>query len=452
MPDIKIGDVLEGVVFDFASGGEGVMKIDRFPVFVPFAIKGEMVRAKVTFVKKDCAFGELVEVVIPSEDRVKPVCPYFGRCGGCDLQHMSAEYQLLLKRYTVQNALQKIAGAHADVPIPIAGKALAYRNKFAAPFAYNQKSGRVSLGFFERRSHKVVPVKWCPVCGEWSGDLIGALTDWANECKISVYDENTGKGLLRHAVARNLDSLCLTLVINGDEIPHKDRLVALLKEKFEEFCIFASPNKKNTNVIFGDEVKLVYGENRRQNLGKFDAEASPKSFLQVNAEIMDKIYDRVAEALEDFDGEVVELYSGIGLLTAQLALRLPRAKICAVEIEPSATKDARELARRLKLEDRVECVCADATEFMQNRKAGAKEALVLDPPRKGCDRRVLQAAIEAGFERIVYVSCNPQTLARDAAILLESYDLKDVQPFDMFAQTAEIETVCVFDKIAKTEV
>lgn len=442
---LKKGDVVEGEVVDFASGGEGIIKIDRFPIFVSFAIVGETVRARVTFAKKDCAFAELVEIIEPSPKRVKPTCPYFGKCGGCDLLHISKDLQLALKRDAVQDALRKIAGIYVDVPLPIAGGSEGYRNKLSLPFAFNKVSGRVSLGFYERRSHKVVPIKWCAACGEWTADLISTITEWANDVHASVYDETTGKGLLRYAVARIIDSLSLTLVINGDEIPRFKELIYRLKEHFPDICVYVSVNKKRTNVIFGEDAKLVYGRELPQSLGRFYTVVSPKSFLQVNNDIRDKLYDSVAAALDGFSGEIVELYSGIGLLTAQLALRL-NAKIVSVEIEPSAVRDAQTLINSLGVEDRVKCVRDDALDFMQKLSCEkCRRVLILDPPRKGCDGRVLQAAINAGFEKIIYISCNPQTLSRDAGILKAAYELNSVQPFDMFPGTAEVETLCVFD-------
>lgn len=414
MLDVKIGDVIEGAVVGSASGGEGIVKIGRFPVFIPFAIEGEAVRARVTYVKKDCAFGELIEVLIPAKDRIKPPCPYFGKCGGCDLQHMLIERQRAFKSVAVCDALRKIGGISVYVPQPIGGAPFAYRNKLSLPFSFNKVSGRVSIGFYERRSHKVVPIKWCAACGDWTGYLISALTSWANDVHASVYDETTGKGLLRYAVARMLDSLSLTLVINGDEIPCFRELIYRLEEHFPDICVYTSVNKKRTNVIFGEDVKLVYGKELPQALGRFYAVVSPRSFLQVNNEIRDKLYDGVAAALDGFSGEIVELYSGIGLLTAQLALRLS-AKIVSVEIEPSS----------------------------------CPRALLLDPPRKGCADDVIRQASDSDIDRIVYVSCDPLTLSRDAAKLSERFELVSVQPYDMFPQTAEVETLCVFERIKK---
>lgn len=449
MIDIKIGDVLQGRVSAFASGGEGIVKIDRFPVFVPFALVGEIVRAKLTHLKKDCGFGELVQVLSPSDDRVKPICPYFFKCGGCDLQHMREGLRLELKRDAVRDAFRKICGLDVDVPLPVSGAQTGYRNKLALPFAKNARSGRVYLGFFERRSHKVVPIKWCPACGEWTGDLIEALTSWATEFGASVYDEASGEGLLRHAVARMTDRLSLTIVANGDALPHLDALERKLQAKFQDFCLYISPNRKRTNVIFGDEVRLVCGLERDVRLGKFSAPLSPKAFLQVNDEIRDKLYDAVSDALASFDGDIAELYSGAGILTAELALRLPSSRITSVEIEPSATRSAAALMRKLGLDGRVDVICGDALAYMQKAAPTSRpRALILDPPRRGADKEILTGALSAGFERIIYISCNPQTLARDAAILRDGYALSSVKTFDMFPMTKDVETLCVFERSA----
>lgn len=466
---VQEGDVIEGEVVDFASDGEGIVKIDSYAVFVPFAIKGETVRARVRHAKKDYAFAELIEVLSVSNERIKPKCTYFGRCGGCDLQHLSRESQLSLKKATVQNALRKTAGLDVTVDDVVRLNDWEYRNKIALPFGYKSKSGRVTPGFFEKRSHTVVPMKWCPLHGEWAATLIADVTDWANSHSVSVYDENTRKGLLRHVVARNLDTLTVTLVVNGKGVPYLDDLCSRLEKSFPGVCVFISENTKNTNAIFGNEAKLVYGKVKKQNLGAFSAVVSPMSFLQVNDEVRDAIYDDVCQCLKDFDGDIIELYSGVGLLTAQLASRLKDAKITAVEIVPDATENANALMKSLALDKNVTNVCADALDFMKTlrsddlsqddslpdeitqspyylgeKKAARKPlALVLDPPRKGCDREVLDAAKKAKFDIVTYVSCNPQTLARDLKILSDTYLVVRVTPYDMFPQTSNVETLCL---------
>lgn len=473
---VQEGDVIEGEVVDFASDGEGIVKIDSYAVFVPFAIKGEVVRARVRHAKKDYAFADIIEVLSVSKDRIKPKCTYFGRCGGCDLQHLSRDCQLAIKKQSVQNAIKKTASLDIAVDDVVRLNDWEYRNKISLPFGYKSKSGRVTLGFFEKRSHTVVPMKWCPLHGEWASTLMADVTEWANSNNISVYDEISRKGLLRHIVARMLDTLVVTLVINGSRVPHLDALCQKLEEHFPQVAVYISENTKNTNAIFGDEAKLVYGKEIKQNLGAFHAVVSPLSFLQVNNDVRDAVYDDVCGVLKDFDGDIVELYSGVGLLTAQIAMRLKDSKITAVEIVPDATKNANALMKSLSLEGRVTNVCADALDFVHDmsekadkaslhiqadlpdeitsspyylgeKKAQNKpSALILDPPRKGCDKDVLEGAKKAGFEKIVYVSCNQQTLARDLKILSDDYIVERITPYDMFPQTSNVETLAVLKR------
>lgn len=526
----RVGDEIRGEVIDFGSSGEGVVKDGAYPIFIPFAIKGEKVSAKLTCVKKDYAFADLIDVLSPSKDRIKPRCPYFGRCGGCDLQHIDRDLQQQLKRNTVVQALHKNAGLDIAVPMPVRLNDWEYRNKLSLPFGYNPRSKRVTLGFYEKRTHNVVPMKWCPLHGEWAAKLMRIVSEWANEYNISVYDEKSGKGLLRHLVARKLDALSVTVVINGSRLIRIAELAERLQAEFEDVALYVSVNTSATNVIMGESVQLEYGQEQVQRLGKISAQVSPLSFLQVNDEVRDALYDGVCQAFDGFDGDIVELYSGVGLLTAQLAARLVNASITAVEIVPAATENANELMRSLGFENRVRNVCADAADYVaklapvihktstdKNEIIGQKtqaidlpdeiknspfylgsfddsvvddiaegvtdnhlcaniaecndistsdkdgntknennnikcaqcvharvRGLVLDPPRRGCDRAVLEAAIRAQFKRIVYVSCNPQTLARDLKILCEGgYTVDSVVPYDMFPQTKNIESLTV---------
>lgn len=440
------GDIIEGRIVDLASGGEGVLKLDGYAIFVPFSLPGELVRARIDFARRDCAFATLVEVKEKSEDRVKPICPYFGKCGGCDLQHMSERMQIAFKTNAVKLALKKFASLTPDVPDAIRLNSYGYRNKISLPFAFNAHSGRVSLGFYEKRSHKVVPIKFCPLHGEWAADIIRIVCEWANENRLSVYDETTGKGLLRHIVARMMDSLSLTVVVNDKRLEAAEDLTARLQTSFDDFVLYVSPNLYRTNVIMGDSVIKLYGEEKFQKLGKFSAVVSPMTFLQVNAEVRDVIYDDVASLLSDFDGDITELYSGAGVLTAELASRLPKGRITSVEIVLEAVEDAKKLFKSLNL-DNITAVCADAPEYMRDvvEKGGA---LILDPPRRGCDAKVIQGAIEQGYDKIVYISCDPLTLARDIALLKTNYTLKFVKVYDMFPQTANCETLVCLEKNA----
>ena len=225
MGRFRTGDEFEGVVTDFGMSGEGIVKDGAYPVFVPFAIVGEKVRVRIVHAKKDYAFGELIEVLTPSNERVKPRCRHFGRCGGCDLQHLSHDMQEEVKRASVERTMKK-AGIDVSVPACVSGAAWAYRNKLALPFGKMGRHGKIVLGFFEKKSHRVVPLKDCPLHGEWAAKVVAAVTGWANECGLSVYDEGTGKGLLRHVVARYITTLSVVIVLNGDDIPHADVLAA----------------------------------------------------------------------------------------------------------------------------------------------------------------------------------------------------------------------------------
>ncbi len=445
---LRIGDEIEGTVSDFGMSGEGIVKLGAYPVFVPFAIVGEQVKIKITYAKKDYAFGELIEVLSPSKDRIKPRCRYFGRCGGCDLQHLDAPMQEKVKRLNLVRTLMKNAGLDIVVPEVVSGARWAYRNKLSLPFGSLGKHGKTVLGFYEKKSHWVVPMKSCPLHGDWADKLIAAVSAWANENGIKAYDEKTGKGQLRHLVARYVTTLSVTVVVNGDNLPHADNLVKKLNAVFDGYALYVCPNKTRTNVIMGDSVKLIHGKETPQELGAFSAVVSPLSFLQVNDEIRDRLYFDVCKALDGFEGDIVELYSGVGLLTAEIASRLPDAEITAVEIVPSAVDDARSLIKKLGLDGRVTEICADAVEYMSSLEKSEKcRAVVVDPPRKGCDVPVLEGIVKADFGKIVYVSCNPATLARDLKFLLANgYTLTSIQPYDMFPQTMHVETLVVLEK------
>ncbi|MDD4840259.1 MAG: 23S rRNA (uracil(1939)-C(5))-methyltransferase RlmD, partial [Clostridia bacterium] len=485
---MKNGEILTVEIIDIGVNGEGVAKVDGAVVFIPFAITGETVKIKLTHCKKDFAFADLIEVLSPSNDRIKPLCIHFGECGGCDMQHIKYEKQLEHKRANLINNLRKIAGITAEVDEVVFDDQWGYRNKLSLPFG--ERNGKIVVGFFEKNSHSIVPMKDCPLHKRWAADLIECITSWANECKsaLSVYDENTGKGFLRHAVARMMDTLSLTIVGNGKTLPSVNALIAKLKAKFDNFEIYFSPNVQNTNVILGSSAKLVYGVPQKQSLGILKAVVSPLSFLQINNAIRDKIYEKVCLEIEkanfrqcdakkndakhdnqkdrsdvqNFDAkcdnhneqfdsqnfdlnldnqndrsddqnfnankhnqndqidihnsatnlgnennqfdvnqisknpkynsnsiQIIELYSGVGLLTAELALRLPNAKITAVEIVEDAVKDADKLMLENGLTNRVTNICDDASHAIQSliKKDISENAVVNSElkKQKSCD-------------------------------------------------------------------
>lgn len=446
---MRKGEVYTTKIVDFGASGEGVAKVDSVPVFIPQAIKGETVKFKIVHAKKDYAFGEILEIVETAECRVKPKCIHFGRCGGCDLQHIDYAAQKQLKIDSVFNTLKKIAAIDKPIENIYGGQPFYYRNKLSLPFG--TKNGKVVLGFYEKKSHQLVPLKDCPLHGEWLRPLIKEVTEWATENGISVYDEKTGKGLLRHLVARYLDTLSVTLVINGDKIPTCDKLYEKLKKVFGSVALYISANRENTNVILGKSAKLIFGTEQKQSLGNFEAVISPLSFLQVNKEVMKLLYDGVAENLKD-EKSLLELYSGVGLLTAQILTRISDLNVTCVEIEKSATLDAEKLMADIGAKDRAKIICSDAGEFMKkNFTANFYDSVILDPPRKGCDSEILEAINKSSVKKIVYVSCNPATLARDLK-LLTSFEIKSIKLYDLFAQTSHVETVVVLKRKVKGEI
>ena len=441
----KIGDILVVDILDYGMNGEGIAKKDNYPIFIQGAIKDERVKIKLSYVKKDYAFGDIVEIIKKSDFRVKPKCPYYGKCGGCDMQHILYSQQLEVKRLNIQRTLKKNAGLDIGVPTPISVNEWEYRNKLALPFGI--RGDRVVLGFYEKQTHKVVSMKFCPLHKEWAADIISIFSEWANDNHVSVYNEFTKKGFLRHLVVRFIDRPDIVLVGAGDTIPYIDSLVEKLNIKFTDFNLYFSPNKKVGNVILGDTEQLVYGEETPQNIDGIDAKINPFSFLQVNLDVMHVLYDKATELLDGFDGDIIELYSGIGILTANLAKRLQKSIFETVEIIPEAVKDARELMESLNLGNRVHCICEDAGKYIDGLvDSKNKKALLVDPPRKGIDEKIAQKAKDIQFDKIIYISCNPATLSRDIKLLGDSYKVDYVQPFDMFPQTTHVETVCLLTK------
>lgn len=474
MLTVAVGDVIEGEVCDFASEGEGIVKIGAYAFSCLLQSRARLFAPVFAMQKKTTLLPTSSKSKNPRPNASNPNAPItaLAAVAICNTCRASVNSKSKIKR---RKRIEKVGGLDVKVDDVVRLNDWEYRNKIALPFGYKRKTGRVTLGFYEKRSHSVVPMKWCALHGEWAAKLIEIVTDWANANHISVYDETRGEGILRHVVARNLDTLSVTLVVNSNFVPKLSELCQNLEKEFEGVCVYVSENTKNTNVIFGKFVKLVYGKEKKQNLGAFDAIVSPLSFLQVNNDVRDAIYDEVCNELKDFDGDILEFYSGVGLLSAQIAMRLKNANIISVEIEPSAVDNANALMKSLKLDGRVKCVCDDVLNYVENvskaqpddekeeklpdeitsspyylgekvEKTSKKaRALVLDPPRRGCDKAVLDGAISAKIDKIVYVSCNPQTLARDLKILSQNYEIKRVSPFDMFPQTSNVEVLCVMD-------
>ena len=474
---IEKNDSVCAVVEAIGASGEGIIRHEGITFFVPACLPGEKIRFRVLKIKNNIGYGKLDEVLTPAEERVREKCPVFLRCGGCALQHIDYNVQLAHKATVVKEALRKIGGIQIDVPSAVKSEyPYGYRNKLQMPIGVNQ-NGETVIGFYAERSHRIVPVSECAIHPEWSKKLISIVGQYAKECNVKGYDEQTKTGVLRHIVAREIGGkFIFTLVCATRKISGVARLIELLSSSFHEFSLYLNFNDSDTNVILGKEFQLVHGS------GFFEAEeqgiryeAGPVTFLQVNENVRAKLYkDAVKSVTGEGDEVVIDAYSGGGLLTAMLAKKAKRVYGIELEEEASACADAlKEKNGLLNMTN----ICGRVEEKLPSvlkKEKGEKVRLILDPPRAGIARSVLYALLESGIPKLTLISCNPATLARDLGILtgrlienekgelvknpayaelaagetlLGFYEIEHIQPYDMFPQTKHVETlVCLARK------
>lgn len=468
---IEKNDILCAVAEGIGSNGEGIIKHEGITFFVPACLPGEKVRFKVLKVKGNIGYGKVEEILTPAEERVREKCPVFSRCGGCCLQHLEYNAQLVHKGTVVKDALRKIAGLNINVPNAVKSDSpYAYRNKLQIPVGVD-KEGKNVIGFYAEHSHRIVPITACAIHPEWTEKLIAIVRTYMSECAVKGYNEEEKKGAIRHIVAREIGGkYIITLVTAKRNLPNLPYLVGLLSEYFQEFALYLNFNDEDTNVIFGKEFQLVHG------MGFFEAEehgiryeAGPQTFLQVNENVRAKLYkDALKSVCEDGDEVVIDAYSGGGLLTAMLAKKAKR--VYGIELEPEASRCADSLKEKNGL-DNMFNICGYVEEHLtgvMEKEKGEKVRLILDPPRAGIARSVVKALLASGIETLTLISCNPATLARDLGILtgklIENedgelvknpaydgvadgevlpgyYAIEKIQPYDMFPQTKHVETL-----------
>ncbi|MGE5677418.1 MAG: 23S rRNA (uracil(1939)-C(5))-methyltransferase RlmD, partial [Pseudomonadota bacterium] len=419
------------------SEGAGVAKVEGFTVFVEGALPGEQAEIKIVKVMKNYAFGKLVKVLKTSPGRTEPSCGVVKRCGGCQLQHMSYEAQLQYKTQQVRDAIERIGGLkgieiHDTIGMEDPWR---YRNKAQFPVGLD---GDVVIGFYANRSHEIIDTPQCAIQDEANDTVVQIVREFIKKYDISVYDENTGKGLIRHIVTRKgfkTGELMVCIVINGEALPCDKALVEMLKKSTSDLkSVVLNVNRKKTNVILGDRNIVIYGEEAIYDyIGEFKFRISPLSFFQVNPVQTGVLYGKALE-YAGLKGEetVFDAYCGIGTISLFLSKRAK--KVYGVEIVPQAIENAKENARLNGIEN-VEFIVGESETVIPNMyKRGVKaDVIVVDPPRKGCDEKLLEVIARMAPERVVYVSCNPATLARDLKYLAEhGYEVKEVQPVDMF--------------------
>lgn len=446
-------------IVDCGTDGEGIGKADGFTVFVKDAVIGDVVSVKIMKAKKNYGYGKLEQILEPSPYRVKPLCPSARQCGGCQLQEMSYDQQLIFKEKKIRGNLERIGG-FTDIPMePIIGMddPWHYRNKAQFPVGRN-KEGRLVTGFYAGRTHVIIENRDCAIGIPQNKEILDRVLDYMEKYHIEPYDETTGKGLIRHIFIRcgfYTGELMVCLIINGDTIPHQKALVDSLTEIPGMTSIPLNINRKRSNVILGEKGRVLWGQNYiTDKIGNISYQISPLSFFQVNPRQTVKLYSKALE-YADLHGEetVWDLYCGIGTISLFLAQKAKFVR--GVEIVPQAIEDARRNAELNGISN-AEFYVGKAEEVLpeyytryereQGEKAHA-DVIVVDPPRKGCDQALLDTIVKMQPERVVYVSCDPATLARDLRYLCDrGYELKKVCGTDMFPQGVHVETVCLLGK------
>ena len=446
--EYRKNDIVTLKIEDCGIDGEGIGKADGFTVFVKDAVIGDTVRAKIMKAKKNYGYGRLEEIITPSPDRVEPKCQFARQCGGCQLQALSYEKQLEFKTSKVRGHLERIGG-FTDIPMEkILGmdQPFHYRNKAQFPVG-KSKDGRIITGFYAGRTHSIIENRDCALGVTRNKEVLDRVIAYMEKFHIQPYDENTGKGLVRHVLIRYgffTDEMMVCLIINGEKLPGEEALVKSLCQIPETVSVMVNVNKKRNNVILGEKVRLLWGQPYiTDKIGEISYQISPLSFFQVNPYQTGRLYGKALEYAQLSGNETVwDLYCGIGTISLFLAQKAKMVR--GVEIIPAAIENAKENAC-LNGFDNTEFFVGKAEEVLPEQFARTGEradVIVVDPPRKGCDETLLSTIIKMQPDRVVYVSCDSATLARDLKYLCErGYELKKVCPVDMFPNTVSVETV-----------
>ena len=445
-------EIYETVITDYTAEGQGVAHIEGCAVFIPNAVAGETVRVRIEKAQKTWAAGKIVEILEKSPHRVNRECPVAKLCGGCDFWHMDYEEESRLKAERVRSCLNRMGGeALEEVPILAAPTCYGYRNKAQYPVA--AKKGRAYAGFFRAGTHDVVENKRCLILPGETDAVKDAVMDYVNQFRISVYDEAAHKGLLRHIYVRRgvvSGQVLVCLVCNGDRLPKVEELLKRLQKIPGFTTLVLSVNTKKGNTVLGDKFITLHGPGYIEDtLCGLTFRLSPRSFYQVNHRQTENLYACAARwASPDGDTEALDLYCGVGTITLTLADHCK--SVVGVEIVPAAIEDAKENAARNGIEN-ARFLCADAGQAAAKMAAEGFRpgVIVVDPPRKGLDEAAVKALCDMAPDRIVYVSCDCASLARDAKMLFTQggYRPTKVQAFDMFPRTANIETVALLERI-----
>ncbi len=460
--EYKKDDLITLVIDDMGIDGEGIGKKDGFAFFVKDSVIGDKIEAKIMKVKKGYAYARLMRIIVPSSERTDPICQFYKQCGGCQIQALNYEKQLAFKMNKVMNNMQRIGGFPQEtlekIMEPVIGMnslgqtPYHYRNKAQFPIG-TDKNGEIIAGFYATRTHVIIPNTDCALGVEENREILETIIKYMKENKISAYDETTGLGLVRHILIRKgfaTGELMVCVVINGDTIPFYNQLADALSKIKGMKSISINVNKKRTNVIMGPECHVIWGKDSITDvINGICFSISPLSFYQINPIQTEKLYNAALEYAGLTGKETVcDLYCGIGTISLFMAQKAK--KVYGIEIVAQAVQDAKKNAERNHIEN-VEFYEGKAEVLLPQlyeEKGLYADVICVDPPRKGCDGECLSTMIKMAPKRIVYVSCDSATLARDVKYLCANgYELKRICPVDMFPQTVHVEAVCLLSKL-----
>lgn len=449
---LKKNQIEEAEITAMSSDGNGIAKIDGMVVFVPYTAVGDKLKIRIVKVQKNYSFGIIEEILQPSPDRVDDHCPVYKKCGGCAFRHISYEAELRHKAEFVQSNLRRLGGLD-PVMLPITPSPLVqgYRNK--AQYPIREYDGKIEAGFFAKRSHRVISCASCDLQPAFFEQILEYTKQFLEEYHISAYDEQTGKGKVRHLYIRYGEvsgEVMVCLVVNSERLPHAAEYVeGLLKVCPQVVSVVLNINREQNNVILGQKCITLYGKDTIEDtLCDVRFELSPLSFYQVNRQAAEKLY-RLAADMAQFEGNelLIDLYCGAGTIGLSMASKV--RELIGVEIVPDAVENAKENAKRCGVEN-ARFICADAKEAAAQLAAENlhPDVIVVDPPRKGCDLEVLQAIAAMAPKRLVMISCNSASLARDCKELEAlGYHLEKAAPVDLFPRTTHVETVVLLSKL-----
>ena len=440
-------------ITDLGKGGEGIGRIKEFAIFVEDAVPGDHIEVLIIKVKNRYAYGKLMKVLNPSVYRTQPLCPVANKCGGCQLQHVTYEGQLCFKTKMVKDDLERIGGLEDVTVLSTIGMSepFHYRNK--AQFPVGEKDGVLQTGFYAKRTHRIVDTKKCWIQNKVNERILEIVRTFMEEEHISPYAEKSHKGLVRHILTRvgyTTGEIMFCLVLNGKKLPYAEKLVEKLLQVEGMTSIVLNENRSQTNVILGEKTQVLWGKGFITDyIGEIKFEISLLSFYQVNPVQTRVLYEKALE-LADLQGHetVLDIYCGIGTISLFFAQKAK--KVFGVEIVPDAIEDARRNAEINGIQNAEFFVGAaeDVIPKLYDEKGITPDVVVVDPPRKGCDEGVLRTIIEMKPQKVVYVSCDPATLARDLGILCENgFEVQIVQPVDQFPMTTHVECVVRIQKI-----